>query len=71
MSSRKPSMAGATAPGAAVAAIAAAAALALGASGRAEAEPVRAHAPSLGIFSYSFPSALKIDVEHETVTLPP
>ncbi len=70
MSSRKPSMAVATAPGAAVAAIAAAVVLAWGASGRAEAEPVRARAPSLGIFSYSFPSALKIDLEHETVTLP-
>lgn len=26
--------------------------------------------PSVGIFSYSFPGALNIDVEHETVTLP-
>ena len=70
MSSRKPSMALATAPGAAVAAITAAAVLALGASGKAGAEPAPARAPSVGIFSYSFPSALKIDVEHETVTLP-
>jgi hypothetical protein len=37
---------------------------------RAEAEPVRARPPSAGIFSYSLPSALKIDIEHETVTLP-
>lgn len=26
--------------------------------------------PSVGIFSYSFPGALKIDIAHETVTLP-
>src|SRR5271156_2053549 len=26
--------------------------------------------PSVGIFSYSFPAALNIDIAHETVTLP-
>lgn len=38
---------------------------------------VRAHAgsppptpPATGIFAYSLPSALNIDIEHETVTLP-
>jgi hypothetical protein len=34
---------------------------------------VRAHAappPATGIFSYSLPSALNIDIEHDTVTLP-
>jgi hypothetical protein len=35
----------------------------------AEAGPTAAH-PSVGIFSYSFPAALNIDIEHETVTLP-
>jgi hypothetical protein len=63
MSSRKPS----TGP---VAAVAAAVVFALGTSGRAQAEPARSRAPSVGIFAYSFPSALTIDVEHETVTLP-
>jgi hypothetical protein len=67
MSGRKPSMAVRTAPAAAVAAIAATALL-VGASGRADAQPTPV--PSVGIFSYRFPSALKIDVEHETVTLP-
>src|SRR5579863_2765815 len=70
MSSRKPSMAVGTAPAAPVAAIAVAALLALGASGRADAQPTPVPVPSVGIFSYRFPSALKIDVEHETVTLP-
>lgn len=32
--------------------------------------PAPAHTASVGIFSYRLPSALKIDVEHETVTLP-
>ena len=54
----------------AVAAIAAAAVIALTASARAESEHARARPPSVGIFSYSFPGALNIDVEHETVTLP-
>jgi hypothetical protein len=70
MSSRKPSMSVATAPAAPVTAIAVAALLALGASGRADAQPTPVPVPSVGIFSYRFPSALKIDVEHETVTLP-
>ncbi len=55
----------------AVAAIAAAAVFALGASGRAADEPTRAHhPPHIGIFAFSLPSALKIDIEHETVKLP-
>jgi len=70
MSRRRPLMALEKMPAAAVAAIAAAAVFALGAPGRAEAEPARARAPSAGIFAYRFPSALKIDIEHETVTLP-
>jgi hypothetical protein len=70
MSGRKPSGAISRAPAAAAAAIVTAVVFALGATGRAEAEPARAHAPSVGIFAYSFPSALKIDVAHETVTLP-
>ena len=37
---------------------------------RAAEERPRVRPPSVGIFSYSFPGALKIDVEHETVTLP-
>ena len=55
---------------AAIAAIAAAAVFALGTSGIAQAEPAPGRPPSAGIFSFSFPSALKIDIEHETVTLP-
>jgi hypothetical protein len=52
------------------AAIAVAAVIALGTPVRADAESVRPRPPSAGIFAYSLPSALKIDVEHETVTLP-
>jgi hypothetical protein len=52
-----------------------AAALALGAglaflTPPADAEPPASRAPSVGIFAYSFPSAIRIDIEHETVTLP-
>ncbi len=35
----------------------------------ADGHPRRAH-PSVGIFTYSFPGALSIDIAHETVTLP-
>jgi hypothetical protein len=68
-STRKPSMAKSRLPGA-VSAIAAAAVFALGASVIAQAEPARVRPPSVGIFAFSLPSALKIDIEHETVTLP-
>jgi hypothetical protein len=68
-SSRKPSMPKSRPP-AAVSAIAAAAVFALGASVIAQAEPTRVRPPSVGIFAFSLPSALKIDIEHETVTLP-
>ncbi|MGC2032686.1 MAG: hypothetical protein WA642_21900 [Steroidobacteraceae bacterium] len=43
---------------------------ALGASVIAQAEPARVRPPSVGIFAFSLPSALNIDIEHETVTLP-
>ena len=69
-SSRKPSKAVKTAPAAVAAAMAVTAAFALVTTGRADAEHTRAHRPSVGIFSYSFPGALNIDIEHETVTLP-
>ena len=68
-SSRKPSMAKSRPP-AAASAIAAATVFALGASVIAQAEPARVRSPSVGIFAFSLPSALKIDIEHETVTLP-
>lgn len=32
--------------------------------------PEKPHPPSVGVFSFSLPSALKIDIAHETVTLP-
>ena len=68
-SSRKPSMAKSRPP-AAASAIAAVAVFALGASVIAQAEPARVRPPSVGIFAFSLPSALNIDIEHETVTLP-
>lgn len=52
------------------------AAMALGMAGslllvaQAGAEPSREHRAAKGIFTYRIPSALKVDVEHETVTLP-
>jgi hypothetical protein len=70
MSRRTPSIVRSGTPVWAVAAIATAAVLALTASARAESEHPGGGPPSVGIFSYSFPGALKIDVEHETVTLP-
>jgi hypothetical protein len=36
----------------------------------ADAEPPASRPPSVGIFAYSLPSAMRIDIEHETVTLP-
>ena len=68
-SSRKPSMAKSR-PSAAASALAAAAVFALGTSLIAQAGPARVRPPSAGIFAFSLPSALKIDIEHETVTLP-
>lgn len=68
-SGRKPSM-DKSRPPAAASAIAAAAVFALGASVIAQAEPAHVRPPSVGIFAFSLPSALKIDIEHETVTLP-
>ena len=69
-SSRKQSKAASRVPAAVAAAVAVATAFALATPRRAEAERPRAHPPSVGIFSYSFPGALNIDIEHETVTLP-
>ena len=46
-----------------------AAAFGIGEPRMAEASPTPAH-PSVGMFSYSFPAALNIDIAHETVTLP-
>ena len=37
---------------------------------RAHADSLRFQPPATGIFAYSLPSALEIDIEHETVTLP-
>jgi len=42
----------------------------LGISGDANAEPAPATKVSTGIFTYGIPSAVSIDIEHETVTLP-
>jgi hypothetical protein len=70
MSAKTPSVVNSGIPIRAAAATAMAAVFALAASARAESENARARPPSVGIFSYSFPGALKIDVEHETVTLP-
>jgi hypothetical protein len=69
-SCREPLIALRVTPAAAALAMAATAAFALAIPGRAEAEPPRAHPPHIGIFTYSFPGALQIDIEHETVTLP-
>ena len=44
-------------------------ALGFGASSVFAVDATRAH-PSVGIFTYSLPSALRIDIAHETVTLP-
>lgn len=55
---------------AAVAAITAVACLAMGPSDRAQAQSPLTKPPTVGIFAFSFPSALRIDIEHETVTLP-
>jgi hypothetical protein len=44
--------------------------LGAGQSERAQARSPRPKTPAIGIFAYSLPSALKIDIEHETVTLP-
>jgi hypothetical protein len=52
-----------------VAPIAMAAAVGIGAPGATLAGPSSVH-PSPGIFAYSFPAALHIDITHETVTLP-
>ncbi len=52
-----------------IAPIAIAAALGIGETSAAQSRHGRVH-PSAGIFSYSFPSAIRIDVTHETVTLP-
>jgi hypothetical protein len=67
---RTPSIVKSGTPILAVAAVATGAVFALAATARAESEYTRSRPPSVGIFSYSFPGALKIDVEHETVTLP-
>ena len=69
MFNRKPSILFGT-PILRAAAIASAAVFALAASASAESDHARVRPPSVGIFSYSFPGALRIDVEHETVTLP-
>ncbi len=63
MFSGKLSFVGLTAP------IAMAAAFGIAISSAAQSVPNRVH-PSVGIFSYSFPGAIQIDVTHETVTLP-
>lgn len=52
-----------------IAPIAMAAAFGIGISSAAQSGRDRLH-PSPGIFSYSFPGAIHIDVTHETVTLP-
>ena len=52
-----------------IAPIAVAVAFGIGRSSAAQSVPVRVH-PSAGIFSYSFPGAIRIDITHETVTLP-
>lgn len=52
-----------------IAPIAMAATFGIGTSSAAQSRPERVH-PSPGIFSYSFPGAIHIDVTHETVTLP-
>ncbi len=57
-------------PATAVTAFLAVAAVALGMSTGVQADPEQDRAPSVGIFAYHLPSALKIDIEHETVTLP-
>lgn len=44
--------------------------LALGIAGTRTAAAGPTRAPSVGIFTYSLPSALQIDIAHETVTLP-
>lgn len=59
-----------TNPATALAAIAAVGLLATGPSGPAQAHSPRSKPPAVGIFTFSLPSALKIDIEHETVTLP-
>ena len=56
-------------PLALIAPMAIAAALGIANPKMAEAAPARVH-PSAGIFTYSFPAALQIDITHETVTLP-
>ena len=68
-SSRKPSMTKSRLP-AAASAIAATAVFALGVSVMAQAQPAQVRPPSVGIFAFSLPSAQRIDIEHETVTLP-
>jgi hypothetical protein len=57
-------------PRIAAAAIASVAIYTLSAPVSAEAEHSKVRPLSTGIFSYSFPGALKIDIAHETVTLP-
>ncbi len=52
-----------------IAPIAMAAAFGIGVSSAAEGRPDRVQ-PAAGIFTYSFPAALHIDITHETVTLP-
>ena len=69
MFNRKPSIVLGT-PSVVAVAIATAAVFSLAASANAESDHTRVRPPSVGIFSYSFPGALRIDVEHETVTLP-
>ena len=49
--------------------IAVMAAFGVGVSSADEGSPTRVH-PAVGIFTYSFPAAIHIDITHETVTLP-